>query len=411
MGKIESPLFFMRETPPEQLSEILSQRVRELKKVNQQLETEKQQSKILAQKLKNAVKKLVLTEKKYQYLYESSPDLYRTIDTKGIIIDCNRMYHKKLGYTKNEVIGSSIFDHVTKKSYKAFIKEFETWKKNGIVINKKVWMKKKDGSTFPVLINATNLYDEKENLIGSNTVIRDITEIIIATKKVDEEKLKRLTAIGELSARVAHDLRNPLSVIKNTVELIQLELGENQNEKIKNKFERVTRAVTRINHQVENVLDFVREKPLKFESTSLNSILNFVIDRINVPSNVIINLPKDDLKIMCDFEKLEIVFINLITNAIQAMSNKGEITIRAKDNGSNYVIEVEDNGPGISNEHLLKIFDPLFTTRQIGTGLGLPSCKTIVEAHKGKIEVTNLPRKGTIFRIELPKIQKAPLIS
>ena len=155
----------------------------------------------------------------------------------------------------------------------------------------------------------------------------------------------------------------------------------------------------------------MKEKPLKFEDASLNSILNFVIDKIIIPPNITINMPKNDLIITCDFEKLEIVFINLITNAIQAMSNKGVINIRSRDIGNDYVIEFDDDGLGISTKYIDKIFDPLFTTREIGTGLGLPSCKTIIESHNGKIDVISSPKIGTIFKITLPKIQVSPLIS
>jgi len=280
---------------------------------------------------------------------------------------------------------------------------FEVWKKIGRIGGREVTLQRKDGTTFPAILTASGIYDEKGDLIGSNTSITNLTEINTVKKQVQEEKTKRLTAIGELSARIAHDLRNPMSVIKNTIEILEIELDAKHNEKIQKKFERIDRAITRINHQVENVLDFVRKKPLQFEDTSLQSILTFVIDRVNVPSEVTINLPKEDRKIYCDFEKLEIVFVNLITNAIQAMSNKGEINITINDKEDQTVIRVNDSGPGVPKDHLSKIFDPLFTTRQIGTGLGLPSCKNILEEHGGTIEVESERGVGTTFVIKLPK--------
>ena len=240
-------------------------------------------------------------------------------------------------------------------------------------------------------------------MIGSNTSIEDLTETYVAKKEAQDEKIKRLTAIGELSARLAHDLRNPMSVIKNTIELLEVELDVKHDPSLTKKFERISRAITRINHQVEDVLDFVKDKPLQFENTSLTSILNFVIDEINVPSDVTINLPKNDVKIYCDFEKLEVVFINLITNAIQAMANQGEINIRIIEEENQAIVEFQDSGLGIPEENLSKIFDPLFTTKQVGTGLGLPSCKNIVEKHNGTIEVKSRIGEGTTFVIHLPK--------
>jgi len=351
----------------------------------------------------NAKALIASSEKKFKDLYENSPDLLRTIDITGTILDCNNMYAKTLGYTKDEIIGSSIFNHVPKSDFTRMKISFERWKAVGHVRPHEIIMKRKDGTTFPVLLGATSIFDDKGKLLGSNTSIKDLTEINQVKKQVQEEKTKRLTAIGELSSRIAHDLRNPMSVIKNTMEIVEAELNGKINENISKKFKRINRAITRINHQVENVLDFVRDKPLQFENTSLSSILNFVIDRVNVPLGVTINLPKNDVKVYCDFEKLEIVFINLITNAIQAMSNKGEINIRVIDEESKVVVEIQDSGPGMPEETLSKIFDPLFTTRQVGTGLGLPSCKTIVEKHGGTIEVKTRIGVGTTFVIKLPK--------
>ena len=394
----------MKETHPEILSEVLQKRLRDLKELSWKLKDEKKKSDELNDRLKAAVRKLVTTENKFKNLYDGSPDLYRTINTDGVILDCNQAYYKKLGYSsKKDVIGTSIFDYVTEASHPSLKKSFVTWKKTGQSHNQTVWMKRKDGTIFPTLVSVTNLYDQKSNLIGSNTVIRDISDIVKERKKTGEEKVKRLVAIGELSARIAHDLRNPMSVIKNTMELVEMELDAKHDESISKKFNRINRAIMRINHQVENVLDFVRDKPLKFENTSVSSILNYVIDKINVPSDVTINLPKNDVKIYCDFEKLEIVFINLITNAIQAMSNTGEIDIRFTDEESQIIIEIEDFGPGIPEKNRSQIFDPLFTTRQVGTGLGLPSCKNIVEKHGGTIEIKTSIDEGTTFVIKLPK--------
>jgi len=357
----------------------------------------------LTEKLETTFNELEKNEQKFRELYETSPDLYRSINTEGKILDCNWRYAQRLQYKKEEVIGASIFDHVSEDTMDQLKKSFERWKQNGISNNHEVQMKRKDGSTFTALVSASSIYDKNGNLIASNTTIKDLTEINRVKEQILEEKIKRLTSIGELSARIAHDLRNPMSVIKNTIELVEEELDVKHDVSLSKKFKRIERAITRINHQVENVLDFVKSKPLQFENTSLSSILNYVIDKINVPSDVTINLPKNDVKIYCDFEKLEVVFINLIANAIQAMSNHGEINVRFTDEENQTVIEIQDSGPGVPSELLPKIFDPLFTTRQVGTGLGLPSCKNIVEKHNGTIEVKTKLGEGTTFVIKLPK--------
>lgn len=135
-------------------------------------------------------------ERKYRSLYVNSPDMYRTINTEGIIIDCNEAYAENLGYTKKEVIGGSIYDHVLDGELNAMREPFETWLDKGVVKNREIWFKKKDGTAFPALVSATTIYDEGGNMVGSNTIIRDITEIHRAKKRV-EENVKEIVKLNE----------------------------------------------------------------------------------------------------------------------------------------------------------------------------------------------------------------------
>lgn len=229
-----------------------------------------------------------------------------------------------------------------------------------------------------------------------------VVRLFTRNLKLTQEAIQteKMSIIGTMASRLAHDLRNPLAVIKNTMEIIQLDLGENQNTKTKTKFERVTKAITRIDDQVENVLDFVKDKPMNLKSHNLSEILENVISRIPNPDTVKISLPKNDVKIMCDLHMIEVVFINLITNALDAIKNEGHIKIILNELDDHIQIKVEDSGEGIPKNALSQIFDPLYTTKMEGTGLGLVSCKNIIKQHNGTIFVTNNP---TTFTIELPK--------
>jgi signal transduction histidine kinase len=214
---------------------------------------------------------------------------------------------------------------------------------------------------------------------------------------------ERLISIGLVAARLAHDIRNPLSIIKNSVEMMKLKLKDNTDEKLDKYFSLVSKSVLRISHQIEDVLDFVRETEIQTKEISLNEIITSVKSLIQIPATVTINKLENDALITCDQKKMEIVFANLLINSIQAMNEKGKISFRLTDLKNYFVIDVEDTGPGIPQELMHKIFDPLVTTKQTGTGLGLSSCKTIVEQHHGKITVTNNP---TRFTIKLPKKQQ-----
>ncbi len=340
---------------------------------------------------------------KYRNLYDNSPDLYRTINIDGIILDCNKTYANKLGYTKEEIVGKTIFEHVAENSQKLLQDAYYTWKTAGVVSSREIWLRRKDQTIFPVLLSATNLYGNDGMLVGSNTTIKDMTEIHNAKKEIEEHKLKNLNVIGDLSARISHDFRNPISIIRNSLELMKMQ-NNDLNEKNKNHILMMERAIARISHQLEEVLDYVLPRPLDLQTHSLCNIVESAISKIDF-GEVVLSVPKEDCTIVCDGAKIEIVFTNLILNAVQSMEKKGNIHVKINDMKDFVTIEVEDTGPGIPKHLIEKMFEPLFTTRQIGTGLGLVSCKSIVEKHNGAIDIRTQIGKGTTFIIKLPKLK------
>jgi signal transduction histidine kinase len=224
------------------------------------------------------------------------------------------------------------------------------------------------------------------------------------SRQVDEKsselmKSEKLAIIGELASRMAHDLRNPLSTIKNTIELMESKPKLKIEEKLQ-YYGRLRRAMNRMSHQVDDVLDFVRTSELKLQPYSVLDIINIVKDSITIPNDVSVKIDQENVRINCDYRKIEAVFTNLLLNAIQAVETKGEVHIRIIDNVNDVLIAFEDSGKGIESQNLSKIFDPLFTTKQLGTGLGLSICKSIVEQHGGNITVKNNP---TTFLVRLPK--------
>ncbi|MDE1769780.1 MAG: sensor histidine kinase [Thaumarchaeota archaeon] len=241
--------------------------------------------------------------------------------------------------------------------------------------------------------------------LSGNDEIHDLAkDIDLMAKRLDRDtqillKSERLSAIGELAARVAHDLRNPLNIIKNGLELLIIK-NPNMDEKSKEIIARIERSIFRMSHQIEEVLDYVRVKPLEFYEHSIRGILHNVVEHMEIPETVKITLPDNDVIISCDSEKMRIVFSNIITNAIQAMENVGSVDITMSEDAEYTIIKIIDSGKGIPVDLLSTIFEPLVTTKQKGTGLGLVSCKNIVERHNGSISAKNNP---TTFTIRLPK--------
>lgn len=214
-------------------------------------------------------------------------------------------------------------------------------------------------------------------------------------------KNERLLAMSELAARLGHDLRNPLMVIKGTLDVMKV-YSKNFDEKTVRRITRLCTAVSSMTRLIDHMLNFVKTSNLEIANNSICQIIKSAIIKVDNPENVQINYPNNDLKINCDYRLLEIVFANLVSNAINAIKGKGQITIRIIERKTEVLIEFIDTGPGFSSHVTSKLFDPLFTTKVYGTGFGLASCTSIIEQHKGKIFVKNNP---TTFTVVLPKEQ------
>jgi len=230
---------------------------------------------------------------------------------------------------------------------------------------------------------------------------RDNLQIDLREKTKKLAQAERLSAIGELSARLAHDLRNPLTVLKGVVEIARARTNSGETYFSTKQIDMMERAIARMSNQIDDVLEFVKIQSLHTTKNSLLDTIGLSLAKINKPSNVQIHIPDKGLEFVYDSDKIEIVFDNLLNNSLQAINDDGEITIRFIDLENEVGIEVEDSGDGVSDEIISKVFEPLFTTKKKGTGLGLASCKSIVEQHGGSISVRNKP---TIFTVKLPKM-------
>jgi len=230
---------------------------------------------------------------------------------------------------------------------------------------------------------------------------RDQLEIEVRNKTNKLMQAERLSAIGEISARLAHDLRNPLTVIKGTVEIVKAKSKSVDTGFSEKQIEMMERAVSRMANQIDDVLDFVKTQTLHTTRNSILETISLSVAKIKKSAELSINIVGENIESVYDADKLEVVFDNIIMNAVEANNERGEVSIRIKDINNEIIIEIEDSGSGVPQELMTKIFEPLFTTKQRGTGLGLASCKRIIEQHGGSISVKTKP---SIFSIKLPKL-------
>ena len=220
-------------------------------------------------------------------------------------------------------------------------------------------------------------------------------------KRKSEElvKTERLATIGTMASRVAHDLKNPLTIMQTYADMLTPTIIAKLDASDKEKWFRLQNSILDMNRIIEDVLDFARTTEIKKTSNSLLRILKLALNHVKSSYGIQIHLPENDIGIMCDARKLEGAFSNMINNAVHALDGQGEINITMTSDKEFVTLKIQDSGPGIPEENLGKIFEPMFTTKKTGTGLGLVICKSIIEQHGGSIEVTNKP---TTFTIKLP---------
>ncbi len=287
-----------------------------------------------------------------------------------------------------------------------FMKEFSSEELIHLLVNKIKELKTEKDKTDDLNIRLQDNMSKLEETQQALAQQRDQLKEEVKQKTDEILKVERLSAIGQLSARIAHDLRNPLNVIQNTSKILRIRLEKQLDAKSSEQWSRMDRAVYRMSHQLEDVMDYVRMPQLKKKNYSLSMILQDSIERVDVPPTITIHPPQKDRTIFCDPEKLEIVFVNLLMNAVQSIEgNEGKIKVEISDDASDdkfAIISVTDTGIGIPEEIIGKIFEPLFTTKQVGTGLGLSSCKSIIEHHGGTITASSVLGSGSTFTIRIP---------
>jgi len=273
---------------------------------------------------------------------------------------------------------------------------------------------------------ATPIKDKDGNVVAALEVAMDITERKNLQNKLAEysqkledivqkrtEQLKqaqaelvkseRLAAIGELAGMIGHDLRNPLTGIKNATYYLKKK-GKLLTRTQKNEMlQTIDKCVNYSNKVINDLLDYSREIHIDLQECSPRQLIAEALAMLDLPENIrVTNSLSDNPRITVDPEKMQRVFVNLTKNAIDALPHGGKISIKGKVIDDKIQIAFSDDGMGISEEILPKLFSPLFTTKAQGMGFGLAICKRIIEAHGGTISVNTAKDKGTTFVITLP---------
>jgi PAS domain S-box-containing protein len=267
-------------------------------------------------------------------------------------------------------------------------------------------IKDKNGKVVAALELAVDITERKQLQNKQAQRLEGLVQKKTAQLKATQAELvksERLAAIGELASMVGHDLRNPLTGIKNSAYFMKKKGSNISTKQYDEMLETIDKCVDYSNKIIRDLLDYSREIRLHSEEHSLKILLTDCLSILEIPVNIEIeNSLKDDCIVELDADKIKRVFLNLLKNAIDAMPNGGKIAITSRETSGALEVSFTDTGAGISKEALPKLFAPLFTTKAQGMGFGLAICKRLMEAHGGAITCQTVEGKGTTFTLTLP---------
>lgn len=254
-------------------------------------------------------------------------------------------------------------------------------------------------------INLSFFEDSQKKKKGAIVVFNDITE----RKKMEKEmqRSERINRLGKLTLQIAHDLRNPLGTVSGLAQILTM---STKNDKGKRYGTEILKATKIINDLIGDMLDFSKDHELHAEVFDFITFLKEIVNNSqktekmkDKKTKISIKYNKGNYEIEADKEKLRRVFDNLISNACDALNEKGQIDIILSEKNGNIIAKVKDNGTGIPESQKDEIFEPFVTNKKNGTGLGLSIVQRIISSHKGKIFVDSKEGEGTEFTVEIPK--------
>lgn len=356
-------------------------------------------------------KELIETKNFLESIVDRAGDAISVVDLEGKILYWNEGAEMIYGFKKEEAVGRNIADvlypreKTLREAEEKLMEEIMARVRKGEVVpNVEVKRMTKDGKEIITSMTISPLRDAEGKIVGASRICKDITQL----KKVEERLLltERLTSLGELSAGVAHELRNPLAGIKiNTQVLLRKkDLSEMERKLLQSSLE----GIGKIQKIVEDMLHFAKPKAAHFKEEKINEVvessLTIFQDKLKKGNISLIFQKGEGLpNVWIDAHQIQQVLINLMLNAIQAMEKGGTLTLKTFLGDVHRVgIEVRDTGIGIPQSHLKKIFDPFFTTKSEGTGLGLSITLKILENHGATIDVESQEGKGSVFTIYFP---------
>jgi PAS domain S-box-containing protein len=338
-----------------------------------------------------------LTEQELENIFESISDMVYFVNKDYVIKNINKAVCRRLGKPAEEIIGKKCFEviHGTEEPWHNCPHQKTVETKMSLV------QEVEDpflGGTF--ITSSSPIFDIAGEFIGTVNVVSDVTELKTLRERLI--KTERMAALGEVAAKVAHEIRNPLVSLGGFARRLQKKLDSDMKEYA----DIIAREVERLEVILNEILSFVKETRIKKEIVNSNELIDEGVSlmRSEIEEkgiNVVIE-QGEPVELYIDPNRIKEALLNVLSNAVQAVNSNGTIFIKKYVQKDTCVIEINDTGSGITDEDLPFIFDPFFTTKKAGTGLGLTITHRIIEEHGGTIDAESKVGKGTTLRVYLP---------
>ncbi|WP_024212597.1 two-component system sensor histidine kinase AtoS [Escherichia sp. TW14182] len=354
----------------------------------------------ISQSVNNLAQALRETRTLNDLIIENAADGVIAIDRQGDVTTMNPAAEVITGYQRHELVGqpySMLFDNT--QFYSPVLDTLEHGTEH---VALEISFPGRD-RTIEISVTTSRIHNTHGEMIGALVIFSDLT----ARKETQRRmaQAERLATLGELMAGVAHEVRNPLTAIRGYVQILRQQTTDPIHQEYLSV---VIKEIDSINKVIQQLLDFSRPRHGQWQQVSLNALVEetlVLVQTAGVQARIdfISELDNELSPISADRELLKQVLLNILINAVQAISARGKIRIRTwQYSDSQQAISIEDNGCGIDLSLQKKIFDPFFTTKASGTGLGLALSQRIINAHPGDIRVTSLPGYGATFTLILP---------
>ncbi|HEY9176526.1 MAG TPA: ATP-binding protein [Flavipsychrobacter sp.] len=341
------------------------------------------------------------SERKYRSVFEKSRDVIFIGDEQLIITDINNELFRMLEYTQEECVGKmSLYDFLSSEADKEHLQK--TLLEVGEIDDWEVVLNSKSGEKKSCYFSAV-----KQTDIAGNIYVQGIIHDITNLKKSEKATLQaeKSALVGRLVQTLAHEVRNPLNNISLSLEQIE---STGENTELQPYISIIDRNAKRINALITELLQVSKPAEVALHRVTIQQVIDDVVaeslDRITLKKiELDLDHPDTPLYISGNRKMLAVAILNIVINALEAMDEgNGHLSIRAFPKNDLVVLAIKDNGCGISEEHIAHLFEPYFTSKRNGMGLGLASSLNVLQAHKAEVEVSSLQNEGTIFTLTFP---------